>query len=1129
MATYLPGVQPFIPDYQPFQPDLNFYANALQTKQTQYDTNWKHLNNVYGKYFYADVLRPGDQEKKDKLIKDIDFELKRVSGLDLSLQQNLQQATQVFRPFYEDKTLMHDMAYTANFKQDRGAAMALKNNVDEKKAGKYWNEGIEFMDIMKDKFVNSSDEESLTMWSPEYTPYVNAIETYTDLAKKLDIKADIVTPGPQWMVRQRNGDLIYEPLVNIFKSEYANNPGLQEVYKVQSVVNRHRSIKKYMANDNLDAIAAERKYLQEQNTVIQEYLKRMSQEANSNVKQKEKELEEVNKDIKNGSTNLFTNDYKSSLEQSEAYAKSVWAHVLKVKKQADDKPSSTVVTSQGVDPDPNLQTLAAKVDAGTAMMLANQDIADAAYGYSRTDMLVDYEANPFAVVNARNAAKKEQIRLKNNLDREAARIERAIANGIVVENWMTGELSLNDTYTKTELLDGASYTSEEITNIEAANARARFTSFNEDAKPGLIAMGEYLAKLAADGQLNVSQFAGLFQDLSDVTDEQANKIASEIDPEVQKRLDEGNTANPIDAKSTAIYYMANPNSTKISEDAVRQVFSKNGLAALYFGDEKRMSNLYNNTMSIASALKGKKLTQQLFNNLANTKINDYMILNDRMAEVNDSNREVFIKNLKSSTALDGVDLFNNEELKTAIADNFLAQRSGTYGTEGNEKVSREDFKLLNTSMLKEASEKGFGPQTRLTMAGQKLKVDDPSYKRIPSGLRGGKEYPGNFSEQDQVNINKLIEQRLKIKTPIDDKRAGYGPGGKETAVRRAVEREYANKINNLIDIKNNPGPALDKLYDDLSRVYAETAQNSRELISFDPQVYDKGNKFGITGIMGMNVPLYHAGSEGTKQFSNAMETLTKINFTDRASMIQGNRVVLGAPLTKTGLEDNTQMDPENMARDAKLAMTIAKDLRKLIGSGAKGNSEKPKGMDITIGALANNALGTPGVGAVLIGGIDYQWLYDTYVKARAGSDIGMLTADQARGIATNGIYFSAPYSTLSGLDVMQTATLDPLERVIISGGTIEYYDPNNSGFYTIKENPAEGSPHVINGKMQYLDDDGKYKTLDISSMLPTDQYNLSNLSATLRAQFYSQTQDNLKTMKELQDKGMTITSPPELK
>ena len=47
MATYLQGVTDYIPDYQPFQPDLNFYANVLQTKQNQYDTNYKSLNNLY--------------------------------------------------------------------------------------------------------------------------------------------------------------------------------------------------------------------------------------------------------------------------------------------------------------------------------------------------------------------------------------------------------------------------------------------------------------------------------------------------------------------------------------------------------------------------------------------------------------------------------------------------------------------------------------------------------------------------------------------------------------------------------------------------------------------------------------------------------------------------------------------------------------------------------------------------------------------------------------------------------------------------------------------------------------------------------------------------------------------------
>ena len=55
MATYLQGVTDYIPEFQPFQPDLNFYANLLQTKQTQYDTNWNQLNNLYGQLYGADL------------------------------------------------------------------------------------------------------------------------------------------------------------------------------------------------------------------------------------------------------------------------------------------------------------------------------------------------------------------------------------------------------------------------------------------------------------------------------------------------------------------------------------------------------------------------------------------------------------------------------------------------------------------------------------------------------------------------------------------------------------------------------------------------------------------------------------------------------------------------------------------------------------------------------------------------------------------------------------------------------------------------------------------------------------------------------------------------------------------
>jgi hypothetical protein len=76
MATYLQGVTDYIPDFQPFQPDYNFYMNVLQTKQNQYDSNYKALNNLYGELYHQRVTRDDSNKMKDDYLKKVDFELK---------------------------------------------------------------------------------------------------------------------------------------------------------------------------------------------------------------------------------------------------------------------------------------------------------------------------------------------------------------------------------------------------------------------------------------------------------------------------------------------------------------------------------------------------------------------------------------------------------------------------------------------------------------------------------------------------------------------------------------------------------------------------------------------------------------------------------------------------------------------------------------------------------------------------------------------------------------------------------------------------------------------------------------------------------------------------------------------
>ena len=158
MATYIQGVTDYIPQYQPFEPDYNFYSNIMQTKQSQYDSNWKALNSMYSEYYNADLTRDGNIKKRDTYLKDIEFNLKRVSQLDLSLEQNVNQASQIFKPFYEDAALMSDMVKTKKAKSQISLGEGYLSKIDPIQNKKYWSEGVDKIKFELQEFKDATDE-----------------------------------------------------------------------------------------------------------------------------------------------------------------------------------------------------------------------------------------------------------------------------------------------------------------------------------------------------------------------------------------------------------------------------------------------------------------------------------------------------------------------------------------------------------------------------------------------------------------------------------------------------------------------------------------------------------------------------------------------------------------------------------------------------------------------------------------------------------------------------------------------------------------------------------------------------------------------------------------------------------
>ena len=418
MATYLEGVGTYIPALQPYQPNLNLIANVLEKRQTQYDTNFKAINDIYGKYFYADLSREDNLKRKDAMLKQIDLDLKRIAGLDLSLSQNANQALQVFKPFYEDSYLMKDMATTKNYKSRRATAEGLKNSGDKDKQSQYWLTGIKAMDYQMEEFKAMPLEQTLGFQDPTYTPYKNPTEYFTKLAKDADLSIDITRPTPDGMyfVRQKNGELLIDPLSTLFTSAVQNDPALQAIYATQAYVDRKDNIyaNKDKYGGNLEE--SERAYLTEEFAKLQKFNAQFSEQSQANLSQKKAIKKDVDKAYTDDTYTERTDQASQALDESIARNQAVANQAEALNKEMSSGKSSSSVTSNGIDENMDIETLRAKVDYGRAVQLMSEDINASVSALMNKDRVEDIEVNPVGLENLRHGHRLSEMKQKFNYD-----------------------------------------------------------------------------------------------------------------------------------------------------------------------------------------------------------------------------------------------------------------------------------------------------------------------------------------------------------------------------------------------------------------------------------------------------------------------------------------------------------------------------------------------------------------------------------------------------------------------------------------------------------------------------------------------------------------------------------------
>lgn len=327
--------------------------------------------------------------------------------MDLSLQQNVEAASSIFKPFYEDRDIMHDMVQTKKYYNELQRGERLKSCTDpEKCPGIAWQEGFSELHFKADEFKKMSDDEALNFSMPSFTPYYNWEKDAIKLAKdaNLNVTQDHITG--QWIVREKNGRLVQGGLLNLFTSTYGNDPRVINNYNTKSYVDR----KNFVINNW-------QQYGSEEQAEI-DYLTKQINDYNNIIHPVKKGVEQSSEEVKARKIQLErdanTPGVGVTSEEEDLINRIAGVDQTLDATKADLERSYATVNNsvEGV----NIATLRKKGDAASAWMRMNSDLHRMAETMSYRDAELTYKENPYGVLATKHAYDKEMAGINYTYD-----------------------------------------------------------------------------------------------------------------------------------------------------------------------------------------------------------------------------------------------------------------------------------------------------------------------------------------------------------------------------------------------------------------------------------------------------------------------------------------------------------------------------------------------------------------------------------------------------------------------------------------------------------------------------------------------------------------------------------------
>jgi hypothetical protein len=432
MATYIQGQTDYISQIQPTEPNLAFDAQMLQAKQSKYDANHKKVSELYGSLLNSAMTRTDNMQARDEFFKIINDDIKRMGGLDFSLDQNVQAAASVFQSIYTNNNIVKDMVWTKNFNNQLNRANAFKNCLDEEKCGGiHWDEGERYLEYKRNEFKNANAGEAMGMADPEYVPYKSVMKQAIKLAKDAGLNVEMDSLNGGYVVTTKNGILLKTPLAELFSSTIGADPNFIKQFKIESFVKRNDWVNNKLAMGEFDnQTDAQLGYLRDIDRVNKIKIENAADELGTTEGYLDDKINEMKLAYQNGDFKEGSEEYNklNGLLQLQGQVKSSKQYIDQVNSISvlENKNAALDVLTDAIDEQSGLAALLDQINSA-ATTLANKDSKVSLKADEFAKMAQEHQYNMSEIaVKHRNAIELENIEFEQK--KEFAQFEKSIGS-----------------------------------------------------------------------------------------------------------------------------------------------------------------------------------------------------------------------------------------------------------------------------------------------------------------------------------------------------------------------------------------------------------------------------------------------------------------------------------------------------------------------------------------------------------------------------------------------------------------------------------------------------------------------------------------------------------------------------